>query len=84
MNLEQAVYTTKQILINKLPILYVIRDEGDWQFLGGQEVEMDDLLIVPLKEIINYDETIKTILHIKDGMEAARSTPDDDWIIIKS
>lgn len=84
MNLEQAVYTTKQILINKLPILYVIRDEGEWQFLGGQEVEMDDLLIVPLKEIINYDETIKTILHIKNGMEAARSTPDDDWIIIKS
>ena len=84
MNLEQAIYTTKQILINKLPILYVIRDEGEWQFLGGQEVEMDDLLIVPLKEIINYDETIKTILHIKNGMEAARSTPDDDWIIIKS
>lgn len=84
MNYNQAVYTTKYIIEDKLPILYVIKDEnGDWQFLGGQDVSIDDLMIVSLKQIIDYDKSINTLLNLKNSsFEAKRNDDKDKWKVM--
>ena len=73
MNLNQAVFTTKNILQNNERINLVVHDQDDeWQFLDGNDVSMEDIMIVALKTILEYDDTIKEILNLDKNMYAVR------------
>lgn len=81
MNINEAVFTTKYVLTNQSPIVYVIHDlEGAWQFFGSEEhLETEDARIVSLGEIIEMDTTIKEILWMPEGVEARRAQVGDEW-----
>ena len=82
-NLTQTAITSRYIIKDKLPILYVVHEDTDeWQFLGGQDVEEKDIMIVSMQNIIEHDETIKKILHIPLGSEAIRKDEISEWRII--
>jgi hypothetical protein len=82
-NLNQAVITSTYIIKDKLPILYVIHDDTDeWQFLGGQDVEEKDIMLVSIQNIIDTDETITQILDLPIGSEAMRKDKKSEWRII--
>jgi hypothetical protein len=82
-NLTQTAITSRYIIKDKLPILYVVHEDTDeWQFLGGQDVEEKDIMIVSMQNIIEHDETIRKILHLPLGSEAIRKDKISEWRII--
>ncbi len=80
-NLNQAVFTTKFIFKDNQPVLWVVCDEdSEWQFLNGQDVGMEDMMIVSLQNILDYDGSIKEVLDLQPNMEAKRDSQDGNWI----
>jgi hypothetical protein len=75
-----GVFTTRQWLEEKKPIVRVVHDEdGDWQFLTGDQL-LEDARIVSLEEIINRDATINDVFNLDYGQEAERKFIGDRWI----
>jgi len=82
-DLTKAVFTVKGIVYDSKSILYVIHDMDDeWQFLSGDNVSMEDMIIVPWKEIIRIDPSISS-LNLEMGYEAFRVTQSSNWAIRK-
>jgi hypothetical protein len=78
-----ATITTKYVLENFSPILYVYHDsEGVWQFFGNEEnIQEEDARVLSLSEIILMDPTIEKILHLPKNFEAKRMDIHSNWII---
>lgn len=85
-NLNTAVFTTKCILNNNSPILYVYHyeEDGAWKFLGMEtDINDDDYRVLSLEEIINIDSSVLKIISIKMGYYAKRESREAEWIINK-
>ena len=83
-DLNTAVFTTKFILEDKDPILYVFHyeEDGSWQFSGNeQKINNNDYRIVSLQEIINLDESILEIADLPLEHMAYRKSKKDPWSI---
>lgn len=80
-DLNQAVFTTKYVLEDHSPIIYVSHDaEGDWQFFGKEDgLSEEDARIVSFGEILELDPSIKEILWITRGMQAWLNTETKEW-----
>jgi hypothetical protein len=80
-NLEGYVFTTRFVLKDQSPIVYVIHDtDGDWQFLGREDdLTEDDALLVSLGEILEFDPTIVSVLNLAEGEEAIRNDLNEKW-----
>jgi len=66
-----------------MPILYVVHDTHDeWQFLTGEDVDMQDMMLVAWSEIVEIDSSIAT-LDLGMGYEAVRKTISANWSIRK-
>lgn len=75
-----AVFTTKQLLELRKPILRVIHEQdGDWQFLTGDQMP-EDIRVVGLEEIISIDNTLNDLFNLDFGEEAERSEAGKPWI----
>lgn len=75
------VITTKFVIENNSPIVYVFRDEeGDWQFFGKEEnIKEEDAKVISLDEILEIDPSINDILWISNGMQAWRDNVNSEW-----
>ena len=79
MDKKMAVFTTKQVVGKFEPISIVIHDaDGEWQFLSGRNVTMEDMMIITLEQILAVDSSIEEILNIDQGKRAHRFN-DDVW-----
>ena len=80
-----ACFTLRQIIDEGAPILFVVHDGHDhgWQFLTGEEVTMDDALIVSMREIVDRDPTLLEIGHLPPGYRATRAAIGESWEIEK-
>ena len=75
-----AVTTLARILDGSKPILYVVHDEdGDWQFLDGDDVSEEDAKTVSLKRIVGLDPSVKSLADLPTGWAAERRSPDQPW-----
>jgi hypothetical protein len=81
MNLNQAVFTTKYVIEDESPIVYVSHDsEGDWQFFGPEEeIQEDEARVVSLEAIIELSPYVKEILWMPEGVEAWYDTETREW-----
>jgi hypothetical protein len=81
-----AVFSIRQIVFGKQPILHVTHDsdDGSWQFLGTETPSESDLVIVGLEEICNLDPSIKDLADLPTGWEAWRSDKTAAWKKIKA
>ncbi len=79
-----AVITTKSVMNAKATIQLVTRDsDGDWQFLPHMDtLDMDDALVVAIKNLLRIDATLLDVMHLQRGEQAWRATPKDHWTII--
>lgn len=84
-NPNTAVITCSHIINKENPILYVSHDSDDgmWQFLCGQEHEIEDSKIISLKEMYEIDNSIRILKDMACGYYAQRKNKDDEWIIKK-
>ncbi len=74
-----AVFTTKQFTEGK-PILKVVHDaDGEWQFLTGDEISMDDAAMVSLEQLVLKDFSLNDLFDLDYGQEAERKSIDNKW-----
>ena len=83
-NLNVAVFTTKYVVKEGSPIVYVSHDsDGDWQFFGAEtNVPIENSMLVSLGEIIEMDASIKELLKIPMFSEAHRKNKSSKWEIV--
>jgi len=75
-----AVFTTRQWLDLKQPILEVVHHHnGDWQFLTGDQ-GMQDIKIVGLNQIIQKDLTLNEVFNLDYGETASRAGIGAKWL----
>jgi Domain of unknown function (DUF4262) len=75
-----AVFTTRQHLAMNKPILRVVHDEdGEWQFLTGDQMP-DDIKIVCLHDMIDGDKSLNDLFNLDYGEYADRDHPGAPWI----
>lgn len=74
-----AVFTTRQWIEEKKPILRVVHDEdGDWQFLTGDQMP-EDIKIVALEQMTLRDTTLNDLFNLDYGESAKRNFVGDKW-----
>lgn len=85
-SLNTAVFTTRYVVEELSPILFVYHDDdGSWQFHGGeQEILDEDMRLVALEEIIKLDKSILELANMPIGFEAVRSDDQSSWKVISS
>jgi len=76
-----ATFTTRQILEDGRPILYVSHDEddGSWQFLSGDPFSTEDALVVALHEIVEHDQSVCELGDLPLGWIAQRESVERPW-----
>lgn len=71
-----AVFTTRQWVELNKPISRVIHDDdGDWQFLTGDQ-RLEDARIVALNELVLRDKTLNDVFNLDYGESAERNNID--------
>ncbi len=74
-----SIFTTRQWLEEQKPILRVVHDnDGDWQFLTGDQMP-EDIKIVALEEMIKSDSTLNEVFNLEYGHEAERDFIGGEW-----
>lgn len=76
-----VVFTTRQVVAEGVPILYVSHDEDDgaWQFHQGSDVDIEDARIMSLEMIVALDDTLNQLFDLPLGWIATRESIDDPW-----
>ena len=79
-----TTFTTRQWLDENKPILRVFHDDdGDWQFLTGDQMP-EDIKIVALEQLTIKDRTLNEVFDLEYGEEAEREYVGGKWIRSKS
>lgn len=74
-----GIFTTRQWLELDKPILRVVHDDdGDWQFLTGDQMP-EDIKLVALEQMINRDRTLNEVFNLDYGYSAEREFIGGEW-----
>lgn len=74
-----ATFTTRQWLELHKPILRVVHEnDGDWQFLTGDQVQQD-IKIVALEQIVLRDKSLNDVFDLDYGEQADRDSIGGHW-----
>ena len=83
-NKNKSAITTKYVVNNNSIIVSVFYDEdGDWQFLGEEEVSEEDAIVVSIQEMIDIDKSLANLPDLKEGESAYRKNKESIWLIRK-
>lgn len=76
-----ATITVRQIVEDGAPILLVVRDSDDgcWQFLTGDVIEIADAMLVGLRGMVEQDPTISELADLEPGWRASRKSVGAEW-----
>lgn len=78
---DTAAFVARQIFTENRPILRVhhSEDDGAWQFLTGETVTADDIIVVALEEVIKRDPSINSLFNLPTGRLATRESIGGKW-----
>ncbi|MEM6425590.1 MAG: hypothetical protein AAGF66_18945 [Cyanobacteria bacterium P01_H01_bin.119] len=76
-----AVFSTRSVVSNEKPILYVSHDldDGAWQFHSGKSATEDEPKIISLERIVIIDPSVKTLADLPLGWVATRRDKRSAW-----
>jgi hypothetical protein len=76
-----AVFTVRDIVETRRSILVVHHDaeDGGWQFLTGEPIDMKNAMLVSLSEIVRLDPTVAVLADLPLGWQATRARVGGDW-----
>lgn len=82
-DLNQAVFTTKNVMNNKMTIVRVTHDhDGFWQFFDAASTNsFENAMLVSLKNILDTDSSISEVIYIAEGHRAEREEKNKPWTI---
>jgi hypothetical protein len=80
-----ATFVDRRIFKENRPIVYVSHDkeDGSWQFLTGEAVTENDVMIVSLEEVVKKDPSVNELFNLPGGHYATRRSVGDEWLIRK-
>jgi hypothetical protein len=78
---DTAAFTSKRIAFDDHPVLVVVHNaDGAWQFLDGQDVTSDDVVLVHLAHVVGANEGVVEVADLPYGWEAERATEGSPWV----
>ena len=77
-----AVFTTREVLERKEPVLHVRRDIDDhgWQFMGLTDGTLENARLIALHEAVELDPSVLELADLPVGWHAVRERPEDPWV----
>jgi hypothetical protein len=76
-----AVFVCPHIFDDSRPILYVCREDGDWQFLCGHDDHDSDGHVIGVGHLTQRDPTLNELAELKVDWEAEREHIGSKWIL---
>jgi hypothetical protein len=82
---DTAVITTRYVVHQQSPILFIFHfEDGYWQFAGQEENLPDaDFLVLRLEEVVALDSSILAIADLPRGVAASRESKEAEWVFSK-
>lgn len=81
---NKAVITTKHVMRDKSPIVYVSYDEdGDWQFFGIEDITTDDAAVISVSQNLALCPALSELPDMKQGTAVYRENENSEWILQK-
>ena len=76
-----AVFTTRQVVRDGVPVLYVSHDpdDGAWQFHSVSLPEPEDAMVVSLRSMLDRDPTLAEVGDLPMGWIAERAHSTAAW-----
>lgn len=74
-----AVITLVSIVRQGKPVLYARNDADGWQFLDGEDVRIEDAMVIGLGEMIQLDRSLLALADLPTDWCAWRDTPEEPW-----
>lgn len=82
-NLNTAVLTSKYVMNENSPIVYIAHHEdGVWEFWGNEKINEEEILVVSLAQIIKIDQTVLEVSDMEINFNAIREAKDKPWRIV--
>ena len=82
MSTEIPAFVCSHVFEKRRPVLLVMRADGDWQFLCGEEDH--DMAEIPhavgLNHLVDDDARLEQVLDLLAGWEAERAAVDSSWV----
>ena len=79
---HEAVYLCPHVFKNERPVLLVVNDNYEWQFLCGfDHSDEEGPIVVGLSHIINMDPSLKEVMIMPENHEAERDRIGGKWEI---
>jgi hypothetical protein len=80
MKRETAAFVCSHVFEKVRPVLLVIREVGDWQYLcGGRHGGEEDFHVIGAEHLLEHDPTLSEVLDLDDNNEAERSIVGAPW-----
>lgn len=80
MTTEVAAYVCSHVFEHERPILLVMHDGEDWQFLcGGVHADAETPHVIGLNHLVETDATLREVLDLPLSWEAERTTAQAQW-----
>lgn len=77
---EVAAYVCSHVFEKKRPVLLVVREGGDWQFLCGGEHDRDAIpLVIGMNHLIESDPSLAELDDLPSDWQAERSSVGLPW-----
>jgi Domain of unknown function (DUF4262) len=78
---DVATYTTRQVVNDREPILFLTHDfdDGAWQLLHGGDAQASDAMIVCLSHLIKLDPKLAELADLPLGWQAVRKSVGEPW-----
>ena len=79
-NSRGGVFSIKEIIFNKTPVLHVTHDiDGDWQFLGSEDATETEVAFVHVAHLVEVDPTLLEVRDLPLGWHAWRESVGEVW-----
>ncbi len=80
-NLEIPAYVCSHVFEGSKPVLLVCKEDGDWQFLCGEEHDQEEIpRVIGINHILYKDASLNELMDLDDNWEAERCTIESKWI----
>jgi hypothetical protein len=77
---DLGVFTSRLVRDDEQAILLVFHEEnGDWQFLSSNEEREEEIVLVHLSHVLDWDPIVQSLEDLPGGWQAWRGSVDDDW-----
>jgi len=75
-----AAFVCPHVFEDTRPILYVCRENGDWQFLCGADDHDGQCHVVGVGHLQDRDHRVSEVADLPEDWEAERDSTDSPWV----